>query len=139
MAKLRNFNSIKVQLELIYSPFARCQSLFQFHKGTIRTFAPRRALLDDILFQFHKGTIRTEERLPFLLTKRNFNSIKVQLEPTPSAVATSCKPYFNSIKVQLELQADNRGAEGHEFQFHKGTIRTLFCSRRDTFNGISIP
>ena len=37
-------------------------------------------------------------------------------------------PYFNSIKVQLEHGVgveDNSKAE--QFQFHKGTIRTLFC------------
>ena len=54
------FNSIKVQLELPIFPLPLSfPSLFQFHKGTIRTIL----------------TLK-EFSLPFL----NFNSIKVQLE-----------------------------------------------------------
>ena len=34
-------------------------------------------------------------------------------------------PYFNSIKVQLELVVDEHLLSGSEFQFHKGTIRTV--------------
>ena len=34
-------------------------SLFQFHKGTIRTKRFDNKMRDDLQFQFHKGTIRT--------------------------------------------------------------------------------
>ena len=33
--------------------------------------------------------------------------------------------YFNSIKVRLELASKNAYDSLHEFQFHKGTIRTV--------------
>ena len=33
--------------------------------------------------------------------------------------------YFNSIKVQLELSASQDCSSSSQFQFHKGTIRTL--------------
>ena len=35
--------------------------------------------------------------------------------------------YFNSIKVQLERKKLRIKGKGIEFQFHKGTIRTLAC------------
>ena len=38
--------------------------------------------------------------------------------------------HFNSIKVRLELRREQPIAERLQFQFHKGTIRTL-----DTNNG----
>ena len=55
-----NFNSIKVQLELIN--LERVMSNFQ-------------------LFQFHKGTIRTVGARKTHYLVGDFNSIKVQLEP----------------------------------------------------------
>ena len=78
---MRNFNSIKVQLELAGAGSMLGGLLFQFHKGTIRTlFADVSSIiiiyfnsikvqleleaagLNPYLmleFQFHKGTIRT--------------------------------------------------------------------------------
>ena len=56
------FNSIKVQLE---------------QKGI-----PRRSLF--LPFQFHKGTIRTFARFLVMKAEQHFNSIKVQLEPSMS-------------------------------------------------------
>ena len=97
-----HFNSIKVQLELRLADDWYIPSLFQFHKGTIRTIdervahdkllnfnsikvqlepKPGREPLAKIKFQFHKGTIRTYAKI---IDKKkndaNFNSIKVQLE-----------------------------------------------------------
>ena len=34
--------------------------VFQFHKGTIRTYAELKTSFDRYKFQFHKGTIRTQ-------------------------------------------------------------------------------
>ena len=76
-----NFNSIKVQLERSTSKVRGIQIKFQFHKGTIRT------------------QNLTKERG----VQRDFNSIKVQLEPIG--------PLFKMSSVPT-------------FQFHKGTIRT---------------
>ena len=54
-------------------------------------------------FQFHKGAIRTESARVEAEKKRDFNSIKVRLEPTWQETARK-----NAL-----------------FQFHKGAIRTL--------------
>ena len=75
------FNSIKVQLELLNRKEDFEVNEFQFHKGTIRTFAPYKLYyrychfnsikvqlelsslisgIGSLLFQFHKGTIRTQ-------------------------------------------------------------------------------
>ena len=47
---------------------------------------------------------------------------------------------FNSMKVRLKHAEHYQGLCGWWFQFHEGPIKTdLFCSSRDTFNGVSIP
>ena len=80
--EINNFNSIKVQLELTEASGTAMLCIFQFHKGTIRTFSTFFAAGFLSLFQFHKGTIRTccltrvSSRISY------FNSIKVQLEPS---------------------------------------------------------
>ena len=55
------------------------------------------------IFQFHKGTIRTMVDLASL-TKDNidFNSIKVRLELISFIFLILISVYFNSIKVRLE-------------------------------------
>ena len=76
-------------------------SIFQFHKGAIRTLAAYNLQLDLLhfnsikvrleltlngllihllKFQFHKGAIRTSSRRSFILLHVHFNSIKVRLE-----------------------------------------------------------
>ena len=93
-----------------------------------------------------------------------FNSIKVQLEPNKAYFMKRLDDYFNSIKVQLELQEDSSSfymrknfnsikvqlerhtsympADRNPFQFHKGTIRTLWQTqlRRSIahFNSIKV-
>ena len=48
--------------------------------------------------------------------------------------------YFNSIKVRLEQDLAKEGyGVLHEFQFHKGTIRTLGNFYQFQSIGISIP
>ena len=98
-------------------------TLFQFHKGTIRTLLlrngrrlhldfnsikvrleqglrPERRIIP--AFQFHKGTIRTECFCATSNCGGHFNSIKVRLE---QAASSGCTWHldFNSIKVRLEL------------------------------------
>ena len=80
-----NFNSIKVRLEHAYNHLAQgYQTLFQFHKGTIRTDKTHRHMFTTNLFQFHKGTIRTVLTEPISNLSSYFNSIKVRLEPVKS-------------------------------------------------------
>ena len=121
-----NFNSIKVRLELasdlfkpnfftlfqfhkgkirtliIYRAIVR-GSRFQFHKGTIRTSPPSSPLPTPSEFQFHKGTIRTYLLLLWCLHHPYFNSIKVRLEHIVFEAACDKLVNFNSIKVRLEL------------------------------------
>ena len=52
------FNSIKVRLKRYIRLRRRHYSLFQFHKGTIKTDYYSNCLSQP-LFQFHKGTIKT--------------------------------------------------------------------------------
>ena len=56
----------------------------------------------------------------------NFNSIKVQLELIWFLLVQVPLIYFNSIKVQLEPGTDDGRWTTGSFQFHKGTIRTLY-------------
>ena len=99
------------------------------------------------IFQFHKGTIWTPDSSFRAQTSMDFNSIKVQFEPstyilyaptqlfqfhkgtiwTILAFATPTEGfvYFNSIKVQFErCSVWAFTAWKWLFQFHKGTIWT---------------
>ena len=78
----------------------------------------------DSIFQFHKGTIRTHVLGFYVRFGSNFNSIKVQLEPNNADDDQLYVGNFNSIKVQLELPKSSILPFFEEFQFHKGTIRT---------------
>ena len=114
---MHHFNSIKVRLEQAIDTELLHPLLFQFHKGTIRTYSCFVHFISFPKFQFHKGTIRTlsrsQEQNPFY----NFNSIKVRLE--------------RFFEQQFFLNS--------AFQFHKGTIRTDLRFRFDWFLPISIP
>ena len=60
------------------------------------------------------------------LSESNFNSIKVRLEHWSVRAAIPAPPNFNSIKVRLELRlTPELPATFWQFQFHKGTIRTI--------------
>ena len=92
--------------------------------------------------------------------RKNFNSIKVQLERHTSYMPADRNPfqfhkgtirtntqqgqvhqlgYFNSIKVQLEPKGSVAFNEYKEFQFHKGTIRTGRVLKENRIDRISIP
>ena len=96
------FNSIKVRLEQTKENCSIIRSLFQFHKGAIRTRKGETRTPISVVFQFHKGAIRTD----IVVSKRsgieNFNSIKVRLEPLHSVMLIILPRHFNSIKVRLE-------------------------------------
>ena len=120
--------------------------LFQFHKGTIRTFAiipaaERQGNFNSIKvrlelnslylvffltrFQFHKGTIRTVNDPSISDSERHFNSIKVRLELDSPMITFEEMQNFNSIKVRLEQHLSWPVTVALiSFQFHKGTIRT---------------
>ena len=82
-----NFNSIKVRLKRNYPRDGTgLYLLFQFHKGTIKTFFTKHYFVGCPLFQFHKGTIKTLS---------DFNAYRGYLN------------YFNSIKVRLKHMSGN--------------------------------
>ena len=54
------FNSIKVQLKPVEIQTTQLDSLFQFHKGTIKTICLIHSSTNGAIFQFHKGTIKTK-------------------------------------------------------------------------------
>ena len=122
----RNFNSIKVRLEHWCARYSNTDYQFQFHKGTIRTVVFDGYEEASLLISIHKGTIRTSFTFTAYRASCYFNSIKVRLELS-SSVSSFAKItlYFNSIKVRLEHVDDYTPLRHSQFQFHKGTIRTL--------------
>ena len=97
------FNSIKVRLKLIVLVFYLLSVIFQFHKGTIKTFS-----------------LRTQKS-----TIVYFNSIKVRLKRIIRTHFGSGRRYFNSIKVRLKRMMLLLLFAYMLFQFHKGTIKTV--------------
>ena len=75
-----NFNSIKVRLKRNLVNGINGSLVFQFHKGTIKTYTFEKQAYQDSPFQFHKGTIKTRIRTKAAEFKGNFNSIKVRLK-----------------------------------------------------------
>ena len=73
---------------------------------------------------------------------RNFNSIKVRLERNTDIDTANLLNYFNSIKVRLEQYGPTTKRPHYQFQFHKGTIRTLIISFlsiiEEDFNSIKV-
>ena len=59
----------------------------------------------------------------------NFNSIKVQLKQQRRVVKQNSLNNFNSIKVQLKHTPVFIIEVWQEFQFHKGTIKTVTISQ----------
>ena len=77
------------------------------------------------LFQFHKGAIRTFAISQSSSLFVNFNSIKVRLELLQVFLLDTIYINFNSIKVRLEPAVNLIFEEPLPiFQFHKGAIRT---------------
>ena len=81
--------------------FVSCKSVFQFHKGTIKTSSAPYITATDINFNSIK--VQLKRFTAFVtLTFDNFNSIKVQLKPTILSLLLNVLLHFNSIKVQLK-------------------------------------
>ena len=80
MLRCLDFNSIKVRLELFINGINNTESIFQFHKGAIRTLQQEEICGLIVQFQFHKGAIRTNKSKQFDAMYEDFNSIKVRLE-----------------------------------------------------------
>ena len=134
------FNSIKVRLKLITAvnvPIVFV--LFQFHKGTIKTSWPAGQHARNLLFQFHKGTIKTVEENLYLYLIHSFQFHKGTIKTGLPSEPPFCCRYFNSIKVRLKLSATAVRPLSVQFQFHKGTIKTRYRNQRQIGDGISIP
>ena len=71
--------------------------------------------------------------------KEYFNSIKVRLEQLQFFVVASYKQFqFHKGTIRTVVSVDTTIIH-HEFQFHKGTIRTFDGGFFDAFSDISIP
>ena len=72
----------------------------------------------------------------------NFNSIKVRLKQQSSEPSFQPQSYFNSIKVRLKLKTKMDNNIPLSFQFHKGTIKTVydtdFLALYEHFNSIKV-
>ena len=117
-------------------------TLFQFHKGTIRTCEPEG--LEAIILNFNSIKVRLELLLLLwiLIVSLNFNSIKVRLELFLYLLFMNRFNNFNSIKVRLEPLQKYKEIQNSKFQFHKGTIRTVVRFLRQllliNFNSIKV-
>ena len=81
---------------------------FQFHKGTIRTFAPAPIAEPIHYFNSIKVRLELESAYQWNPVLEYFNSIKVRLEHTTDKIEIEQIAHFNSIKVRLEpLAADS--------------------------------
>ena len=64
-----------------------------------------------------------------------FNSIKVRLEPRPSARPERAPPLFQFHKGTIRTAFSHRCRdESRRFQFHKGTIRTRHSDKSIIYN-----
>ena len=99
---LQNFNSIKVRLKQLPS-FPADNDLSYFNSIKVRLKHIGCVALQVVtVFQFHKGTIKTFLFSSIFRKITHFNSIKVRLKRSPSTTNTA-NHYFNSIKVRLKL------------------------------------
>ena len=136
----RHFNSIKVRVKRQMRQRMLMTTVFQFHKGTIKTSFSQFTIFLSAWFQFHKGTIKTARMDGRLNLPSTFQFHKGTIKTTPSAISTSSRPYFNSIKVRLKRQMRQRMLMTTVFQFHKGTIKTrISISLLISWMMISIP
>ena len=105
--------------------------LFQFHKGAIRTCSF--ITFSTIIYKnFNSIKVRLEPLavLRSMLAITNFNSIKVRLELRYKGIHYNADTYFNSIKVRLEPSKKVISLATSVFQFHKGAIRTVLGGLR---------
>ena len=118
------FNSIKVRLNrLTCGRVEGLDTLFQFHKGTIK---PGKHYDDQTLahlFQFHKGTIKPRRKELEDDTSGLFQFHKGTIKPFNSFNASCFCASFNSIKVRLNQESREVFINNVLFQFHKGTIK----------------
>ena len=71
---------------------------------------------------------------------QHFNSIMVQLKHEVADVKATVSTNFNSIMVQLKLLTPSRILFSLiKFQFHNGTIKTIYGKERNKTVQISIP
>ena len=137
--KAYHFNSIKVRLEPDRKGIMQIITVFQFHKGAIRTKQGRCRQTVFIQFQFHKGAIRTSCRgeLPSSVPEFQFHKGAIRTGATQHILLW--KANFNSIKVRLERKFSLLVMNISLFQFHKGAIRTFNRFRCFVSLRISIP
>ena len=121
-------------------------SIFQFHKGSIKTVSfstaganllnfnsikvrlrlgCRFVVVDwPMRFQFHKGSIKTVVPSFARLKQLKFQFHKGSIKTRKVLQLFRMQPHFNSIKVRLRPSIQSKIAKMSTFQFHKGSIKT---------------
>ena len=122
--------------------FARPSTTFQFHKGTIKTIRSCTHALEVLNFNSIKVRLRRRKREAKYQKFANFNSIKVRLRQHSRNPVRGSYHHFNSIKVRLRRRTRSEATTRPLFQFHKGTIKTLFTDNTifidKNFNSIKV-
>jgi len=131
----------KVSIPLWYDwyrnrkPVTGKESMFQFHYGTIDTNRQVPVAGRDGRFQFHYGTIDTPQTESVWAPSVSFNSTMVRLIPWLVRVSSSKPKSFNSTMVRLILETvEELKSEIEKFQFHYGTIDTIFIFFNNAFS-----
>ena len=119
------FNSIKVRLRLLSVVFV-VNLLFNFNsiKVRLRPVYSSTKQASETLFQFHKGSIKTQAGRLTEIIHDCFNSIKVRLRLRMSPVELK-KLTFQFHKGSIKtIRQHHRPPRTPPFQFHKGSIKT---------------
>ena len=106
------FNSIKVQLKPHTHEFSGSASIFQFHKGTIKTVIGQKDNLKLLHFNSIKVQLKRKAQRWADCRLYEFQFHKGTIKTPVSEFGHSPYSYFNSIKVQLK-----RNNRYHEVRF----------------------
>ena len=120
-----HFNSIKVRLRLLTAVHLQNICSFQFHKGSIKTCYFGEFPTLSTHFNSIKVRLRQSTSRAFSAEYSYFNSIKVRLRHADFFDHRWQFGYFNSIKVRLRPFVTNGLTPITQFQFHKGSIKTI--------------
>ena len=102
-----------------------CETMFQFHNGSIKSakFNSKTALL--ARFQFHNGSIKSMQAFGPKQRKISFNSTMVRLKGDDPGDHASCAEGFNSTMVRLKgYLSYSPNLISMKFQFHNGSIKS---------------
>ena len=112
---------------------------FQFHYGTIKRQIRVKTSFTVTLFQFHYGTIKSGTWILNCRHPCNFNSTMVRLKAFTRRAQTNSACNFNSTMVRLKDPSGHYRLVPWLFQFHYGTIKSVWWQFVLPGDSISIP